>query len=147
MHWRDDELVVVVGPEHPWAGEKSATREMLARVPWIMREKGSGTREIFEDAMEKAGVRYAIALELGHTEAIKNGVASGLGISCLSRVAVHRELEYISLVEVASPLKLDRSLMMLKRRESRCTPLLSAFMKVAGGEWERDDHAKHPVDE
>lgn len=136
IHWRDDELVVVTGPEHSWAREKSASAEMLALAPWIMREKGSGTREIFEDAMDKAGVSYAIALEFGHTEAIKNGVASGLGVSCLSRVAVHRELEHGWLVEVKSPLVLRRSLTLLKRRESCCTALLAAFLTVSGGEWD-----------
>ena len=136
VHWRDDELVVVTGPEHFWAREKRVTPEMLALAPWIMREKGSGTREIFEDAMDKAGISYAIALEFGHTEAIKNGVASGLGVSCLSRVAVHRELEHGMLVEVASPLTLGRSLTLLKRRESCCTTLLAAFLEVSGGHWE-----------
>jgi transcriptional regulator, LysR family len=109
------------------------TPEQLAAAPWIMREKGSGTREIFEDAMDRAGIRYDIALEFGHTEAIKNGVAAGLGVSCLSRIAVDRELEYGRLVEVASPLLLDRSLTLLKRRNSHCSALLNAFLKVSGG--------------
>jgi len=134
--WHDDEHVVVAGPEHPWAREKNATPEMLSKAPWIMREKGSGTREIFEDAMGEAGISYAIALEFGHTEAIKNGVTSGLGVSCLSRVAVHRELEYGLLVEVKNSLRLGRSLTLLKRRESFCTALLAAFLKVSGGRWE-----------
>jgi len=136
VHWRDDQLVVVAGAEHPWGRERYATPEQLAAAPWIMREKGSGTREIFEDAMERAGISYAIALEFGHTEAIKNGVAAGLGVSCLSRIAVDRELEYGRLVEVASPLLLSRSLTLLKRRNSHCTALLDAFLKVSGGVWE-----------
>jgi len=137
VNWRDDELVVVAAPDHQWASEKYATAEMLASAPWIMREKGSGTREVFEKAMENAGASYAIALEFGHTEAIKNGVASGLGVSCLSRIAVHRELEYGLLVEVESPLLLSRSLTLLKRRESCCTSLLAAFLKVSGGKWDK----------
>jgi DNA-binding transcriptional LysR family regulator len=134
-HWRDDELVVVTGPEHPWVKEKIVTPAGLVSAPWIMREKGSGTREIFEDAMEKAGISYSISLEFGHTEAIKNGVASGLGVSCLSRIAVHRELEYGLLVEVKSPLMLKRSLTLLKRRDSNCSALLAAFLEVSGGCW------------
>ena len=134
VHWRDDELVVVAGAEHPWGRDRHVTPEQLAAAPWIMREKGSGTREIFEDAMERAGISYRIALEFGHTEAIKNGVAAGLGVSCLSRIAVDRELEYGRLVEVASPLLLGRSLTLLKRRNSCCTALLGAFLGVAGGE-------------
>jgi len=136
VHWREDELVVVTGPEHGWSLKKRIPPTMLALAPWIMREKGSGTREVFEDAMEKAGISYAIALEFGHTEAIKNGVASGLGVSCLSRAAVHRELEHGVLVEVKSPLMLKRSLTLLKRRESYCTALLTAFLKVSGAQWE-----------
>lgn len=135
VHWRDDELVVVVGAEHSWGREKRVTLEQLAAAPWIMREKGSGTREIFEDAMERADISYRIALEFGHTEAIKNGVAAGLGVSCLSRIAVDRELEYGRLVEVTSPLLLGRSLTLLKRRNSCCTALLDAFLEVAGGVW------------
>ncbi len=134
--WRDDELVVVAGAEHPWAMEKSVTPEQLAVGSWIMREKGSGTREIFEDAMEKAGISYMIALEFGHTEAIKNGVAAGLGVSCLSRIAVERELKDGRLVEVSSPLILTRLLTLLKRRNSHRTILLDAFLKVSGSVWE-----------
>ena len=136
VHWRDDELVVVAGAEHPWGKDQHVTSEQLAAAPWIMREKGSGTREIFEDAMERTGISYRIALEFGHTEAIKNGVVAGLGVSCLSRIAVDRELEYGRLVEVASPLLLGRSLTLLKRRNSHCTALLEAFLKVSGGVWE-----------
>ena len=136
VHWRADELVVVTGPEHSWASERKVTPEMLAQAPWIMREQGSGTREIFEDAMDKAGIRYKIALEFGHTEAIKNGVACGLGVSCLSRIAVHRELEHGLLIEVDSVLQLGRSLTLVKRRESCCTALLAAFLKVTTGQWE-----------
>lgn len=136
VHWRDDDLVVLAGPDHGWAKKKRVTPSALSTAPWIMREKGSGTREIFEDAMDKAGISYGIALEFGHTEAIKNGVASGLGVSCLSRIAVHRELAHGVLVEIKSPLMLKRSLTLLKRRESRCTPLLAAFLEVSGSRWE-----------
>lgn len=136
VHWRDDELVVVTGPEHSWAREEMVTPAMLAMAPWIIREKGSGTREVFEDAMEKAGINFSIYLEFGHTEAIKNGVASGLGVSCLSRLAVQREIEHGLLVEVASPLMLRRSFSLIKRRESFCTALLAAFLEVSGGQWE-----------
>jgi len=137
--WRDDELVVLAAADHPWTTARQVTAAQLALAPWIMREKGSGTREIFEDAMDRAGIDYTIALEFGHTEAIKNGVAAGLGVSCLSRIAVDRELIYGRLVEIASPLQLYRSLNLLKRRSSSCTPLLAAFLQVSGGRWETTD--------
>lgn len=136
LPWRDDELVVVVGPEHPWSVAGDAGAVMLGQAPWIVRESGSGTREVFEDAMGRAGIGYDISLELGHTEAIKNAVAAGLGVSCLSRVAVCRELQQGWLVEVATPLTLQRTLTLLKRRSSVCTAPLKAFLVVAGGRWE-----------
>ena len=136
--WRDDELVVLAAADHPWATDGTVTTEQLAAAPWVMREKGSGTREIFEDAMETAAVRYTIYLELGHTEAIKNGVAAGLGVSCLSRLAVDRELRQGRLVEIASPLVLTRSLSLLRRRSGVCTGLLAAFLDVAHADWYGD---------
>lgn len=136
LPWRDDELVVVAGPDHPWAKKKRVSANLLSAAPWIMREKSSGTREVFENAMDKAGISFSITLEFGHTEAIKNGVGAGLGVSCLSRIAVQRELEHGLLVEIASPLMLRRSLTLLKRRQSCCTTLLAAFLKVSGGQWD-----------
>lgn len=136
--WRDDQLVVITAPGHPWSGQGKVSREELESAPWIMREKGSGTREVFERAMEEAELSYAISLEFGHTEAIKNGVASGLGVSCLSRVAVHREVESGHLVEVETPLRLGRSLALIKRQGSCVTPLLRAFLEVAGASWKTE---------
>jgi DNA-binding transcriptional LysR family regulator len=136
VHWRDDELVIVTGAEHPWRSIAHITPNMLAQAPWIMREAGSGTREVFETAMAAAEISYTISLELGHTEAIKNGVAAGLGVSCLSRIAVHRELQYGWLIAVNSPLNLQRKLTLLRRKSSRLTPLLSAFIEMARGQWD-----------
>jgi hypothetical protein len=65
-----DELVVIVGKEHPWASEGFAPAEMLTHASWIMREKGSGTREVFEAAIGTKHIGISISLELGHTEAI-----------------------------------------------------------------------------
>lgn len=56
--WRDDELVVVVGRGHPWEKAEVVDGNMLATAPWIMRERGSGTREIFETAMAGCGISH-----------------------------------------------------------------------------------------
>ena len=128
--WRRDELVVITGPGHPWAAGKRASPEMLKDASWIMREKGSGTREIFEAAMEKKGVSFSIALELGHTEAIKKAAEAGLGVGCLSRMAVQRELDNGWLVEVATPLNLKRTLIILTRDSEGMTTLLKTFLAL-----------------
>jgi DNA-binding transcriptional LysR family regulator len=128
--WRDDELVVIAPPGHPWSKRGRATPAMLAAAPWIMRERGSGTREVFEGAMARLGSAYQIALELGHTEAIKKAVEGGLGVSCLSRLAVGRELEQGWLKEIHTPLNLGRELLLLTRQERRQTPLYLAFLAL-----------------
>ena len=95
-----------------------------------MRERGSGTREVFEGAMARLGSAYQIALELGHTEAIKKAVEGDLGVSCLSRLAVGRELEQGWLKEIHTPLNLGRELLLLTRQERRQTPLYLAFLAL-----------------
>ncbi len=127
--WRDDELVVIVAPSHPWAECRRTTASMLREAAWIMREAGSGTREVFETAMAPFG-RFTVALELGHTEAIKKAVEGGLGVGCLSRLAVQRELAHRWLKEVKTPLRLKRTLFMLTRPERRHTPLYLAFLDL-----------------
>lgn len=128
--WRHDELVVIAGKGHAWTHSRKASPDMLRDAPWIMREKGSGTREIFEAAMGKMGTSFSIALELGHTEAIKKAAEAGLGVGCLSRMAVQRELNHGWLVEIDTPLELGRTLIVLTRSSEHRTTLLKAFLEL-----------------
>ena len=128
--WRRDELVVIVGKDHEWAGDRKASPAMLHDAAWIMREKGSGTREIFEAAMAGKGIGYSIAMELGHTEAVKKAVEAKLGVGCLSRIAVQRELDNGWLVEVKNSLDLHRTLLILTRNGEQTTTLLKAFLAL-----------------
>ncbi len=128
--WRGDELVVIAGKGHPWAVRKKASKTMMEQAAWIMRERRSGTREVFEAAMQKKGIRYTISMELGHTEAIKKAVEAGLGVSCLSRMAVARELSHGWLTEVKTSLDLRRNLIILTRCSGHTTALLNAFLLI-----------------
>ncbi len=65
---------------------------------------------MFEAALTGTLENIVPRLELGHTEAIKKAVEAGLGVGCLSRLAVQRELDHGWLIEVNSPLKLNRPL-------------------------------------
>jgi DNA-binding transcriptional LysR family regulator len=103
---------------------------MVAKAPWIMREKGSGTREVFESAMSRQGVGFSISLELGHTEAIKRAVEAGLGVGCLSKLAVQRELDNQWLIEIETPLDLRRDLIILTRDYGYRTKLLEACLAL-----------------
>ncbi|MET0385204.1 MAG: LysR family transcriptional regulator [Polyangiales bacterium] len=86
--WCDDELVVFCAPSHPLAGLPSLNDTHLRSAAWIVRERGSGTRQAFERALHGILVHLNIALELQHTEAIKSAVEQGIGLGCVSRIAV-----------------------------------------------------------
>ncbi|MGN6697643.1 MAG: LysR substrate-binding domain-containing protein, partial [Thermomicrobiales bacterium] len=85
--YRDDELVLIVPPDHPWATQ-TITIADLGTAQFVVREAGSATREVAEAALNAAGVRRTEALELGGTEAVKGAVAAGLGVAFVSACAV-----------------------------------------------------------
>lgn len=101
--WHDDELVVFCAPEHRFASKGSLTDRDLLEANWIMREPGSGTRQVFERAMHGLLPQFKVLTELQHTEAVKNAVAAGLGISCLSRITLAEEFKRGTLVPLAVP--------------------------------------------
>lgn len=95
-----DELVVVVGPGHPWAGRSRITAAALAATPLVVREAGSGTRTVLDRAL--AGLPTAPpALELSSTAAVRSAVAAGAGPAALGAHAVRDDLATGRLVRVA----------------------------------------------
>ncbi len=95
-----DELVVIVPPLHPWAKKKEISIYEVMKEPFILREEGSGTRQIIEKYLNKHGISthdMKTSMMLGSTEAIKEAVESGIGISIVSRWAARKENKYGSL--------------------------------------------------
>jgi DNA-binding transcriptional LysR family regulator len=93
LRLREDELVVVVAPDHPWAlREELLDLAELAATPLVVREGGSGTRDAFEELVPAAG-RTAPVQELGSNAAVRIAVASGAGPAVLSMLAVRAPLE------------------------------------------------------
>ncbi|MFE7200457.1 LysR family transcriptional regulator [Pseudonocardia alni] len=84
-----DRLVLVVAPDHPWAGRRAVEASRLASTPLVAREPGSGTRDFLERAL---GALAPPVLELGSTTAIKNAVAGGAGPAVISGLAVAAEV-------------------------------------------------------
>jgi len=101
--WCDDELEVFCAPSHPFAMKKSLNDDDLRSAQWIVRETGSGTRQAFEHAMHGILPELQIALELQHTEAIKSAVEAGLGVGCVSRIALEEALRHRDLVACHVP--------------------------------------------
>jgi len=102
LPWIEDELVVFCAPEHPLAGAAQVSTKQLLGEAWILREQGSGTRETFERAFGHHAA-LDIRLELEHTEAIKRAVESGLGIGCISRLALKDAFRRGNLVPLNTP--------------------------------------------
>src|SRR5204863_3742467 len=89
--WRDDELVVISHPDHVLLSRSDVDVEMLVKEQFIVREPGSGTREVSSRALALHGARLTNTIRVGGTEAIKQAVAAGLGLeigraSCRERV-------------------------------------------------------------
>jgi DNA-binding transcriptional LysR family regulator len=101
--WHEDELMVFCSPDHALATKGELTDADLLEATWIVREIGSGTRQTFERAMHGLLPKLNIMLELQHTEAIKRAVEAGLGIGCISRVALLDAFRRGSLVPLSVP--------------------------------------------
>lgn len=101
--WHEDELCVFCSPSHPLAHKKQLTDNDLLSATWILRETGSGTKQTFDRAMHGILPDLNIMLELQHTEAIKRAVTAGLGIGCISRVALREPFSRGSLIPLNVP--------------------------------------------
>jgi DNA-binding transcriptional LysR family regulator len=129
--WVADELVVFSAPNHPLAKLSKLKMEQLLQEPWILREKGSGTRETFDRAFHNHHAKLNIRLELEHTEAIKRAVESGLGIGCISRLALKDAFRRGSLVPLATPnLDLGRYFYFLWHKQKYQTTGMREFLNV-----------------
>ncbi len=95
-----DELVLVAGTQGRYGAIEAVTPEELRELPIVLREKGSGTREIIERALNRRGIRVEdlnVVIELSSTEAIKSFVRSSDTVAIVSVIALHRELADSSL--------------------------------------------------
>ena len=101
--WREDELVVFCAADHALAKKKSLTNRDIKDALWILREPDSGARHTFDRALAGLLPDINIYLELKHNEAIKNAVESGLGIGCLSRIVLQKNLANGDLVPLTLP--------------------------------------------
>jgi DNA-binding transcriptional LysR family regulator len=93
-----NELVLIAPPTHRLAGCEHVSFAQLARERFLLREVGSGTRAALEDAFRSADLPLIVSMQVGNNSAIKQGVAAGLGIALISRVAIDMELETKRLV-------------------------------------------------
>ncbi|HLC42093.1 MAG TPA: selenium metabolism-associated LysR family transcriptional regulator [Methylomirabilota bacterium] len=127
-----DDLVLIVPPHHPWWGKDSVTLGELRAAPLVIREKGSGTRHSIEQALEQAGIEWEslkVIGEMGSTQAIKEAVKAGVGLSVVSKRAVGEECKHKLLWGVkVQGLNAQRYFYVVTHRERTRSPLAEAFL-------------------
>ena len=129
---RSDHLVVVVDPAHPWARRESAVSGAeLASADLIVREPGSGTREVLDQALSSWGGAHSW-LELGSTASILAAARRGEGPAVLSALAVAEDVDLGRLVPVRTEgLDLTRSLRAVWPSDRPLAPLAGRLLNVA----------------
>ena len=126
-----DDMVVITAPGDPILAEMPLAARELVTLPFIVREQGSGTREVIEAALAKKRLAVEPVMSLGSTEAVKNAVIARLGVAIVSRLTVERELAdgALVLIEVAD-LKIRRALHLVELRGVSRSPAASRFVEL-----------------
>lgn len=128
-----DELVLVVFPGHPWEKRAYVEVEELAGMPFILRERGSGTRMVMSQALESKGFassRLNAVAEMGSTEAVRQAIKARIGISILSAFAVREDIANNSLHQVPlRGLRIQRPFYVVQRKNRELSPLCAAFLE------------------
>jgi len=130
----EDELQVVCAPSHSLAKQKWATPQSLMEHAYISREAGSGTREVIDNYLEKAGLvsdSLQVVMEAGSPEALKGLAATGLGFAIMSRVTAAREVRLGELVRVPLSPRLIRHLLLVYPKERFHSSLINSFVRFA----------------
>jgi DNA-binding transcriptional LysR family regulator len=148
--WLRDELVVFAAPGHALAGRTGLRRADVLECDWILREPGSGTRGTVEHAFGSDRQHLRVRLELEHTEAIKRAVEAGLGLGCISRLALRDAFRRGSLVPLPiHDLDLRRAFYLVRHRHKYVSGGLSALIghirAFTGDASSTDDIALVPV--
>ncbi|MGO9567969.1 MAG: LysR substrate-binding domain-containing protein [Desulfomonilaceae bacterium] len=115
--WKKERLVVIVPPGHPWSTRKSISAEELMGERMIGGESATGTGRVLREALGDLMSEFHVAFKLGSTEAVKNAVQTGLGISMVLASSVVDEVKSGALkaIHIDGPW-LEKELMVIHRR-------------------------------
>jgi len=124
-----EEMVLITSPDHPYAQKDAVDAAMLAGVPFIMKDRGSGTRRLVDDLFERIGCEPNVQMEVSNSEFIKELVSRGDGVSLLVRETVTAEIAQGKLAAVpinGEKLYLDVSICYLA--DQHLSPSARAFV-------------------
>ncbi|WP_158598316.1 LysR family transcriptional regulator [Falsibacillus albus] len=127
----EDEMYIAAGKDHSLAGKTRITAKELEHERWIIREKGSGTREATDQFLKSQGIKPLESMECGSTQIIKESVEAGLGISLISRWAIRKEYD-MKLLRILNhkdtPVKRDFSI--IRQSEKDSSKAIEVFQEV-----------------
>lgn len=128
--FKEDQLIAVSAPS--FSHKTTMTFQELVKMPMILREEGSGTRREFEKILEKQDISFdklKISGIFGSTDAVKQAVKAGLGISILSKFSVNDELRYKTLKEIKlTDIQMNRKFYILTHRKRNLPLVHSIFL-------------------
>ncbi|MEK6676825.1 MAG: LysR family transcriptional regulator [Planctomycetota bacterium] len=124
----EDEIVCFASPAHPLFKQRRITMKLLENQTWVVRGRGSSTRELFETWFTKAGGEVGRMIELGCPEAVRSLVASGIGFGYLSQRAIADELARKRVKRIAMDgFRLQRSIYLVRHIDKYVSPAMKAF--------------------
>jgi DNA-binding transcriptional LysR family regulator len=127
----DDVLVFIVSPRHPLAQMERVSLNDLARYPLVVREKGSGTMEIFEQSMQQAGVSWSSNGVFNNNESLKKAVIANLGIAVISEIAILEEVQQGRLVRLTvDQVSLKRKFNLIYHKQKFFTGAMLMFKEL-----------------
>lgn len=129
--WKD-EIVFISPCNDKWNEKSTIEKDELKKEKFIIREKGSGTREIVETYLKDKSIEYNIFMELGNSEAIKRSVEAGLGIGCISKQCIKEEIKRKKLKNITLDKEtIERDLLLLVHKDKFISNNMNEFMDEA----------------
>lgn len=143
-----DHLILVVAPTHRWSQVSEVHPEETLQKELVLRERGSGSREVINQAYRVPGLQISPLLTLPENEVIKQLVASGVGATLLPPITVQRELQAGTLVRVPLVgLDLSRQMSLMRRKERRLSRASQAFYSLTRTVLEEEiDHSRFSIE-
>lgn len=134
-----DELILVANPKTAKKFLAPIKLNDLKKIPFIIREKGSGTRQAMQLALQKRGLerldKLNLMAEMGSAEAIRQALKSNLGAAIVSSLSVAEDLENGKLVKITLPDEpIRRHFYLIHNRDRRLSPLAEALSQFILGE-------------
>lgn len=132
LDWREDEMVILASAKQLFSDRQPMTAERLGDMRWIMRETGSGTRDVAQRLLREVGIEVRQMLEVGSNGAVVQCVAAGVGITMISLEAARDQLDLgrVATIEIAG-FRPRRPLYRAKVRDRPMSAAAKAFDAIA----------------